>query len=290
MKPKKSIDFTALLFLLPLMIILCFVYFYPLLSMVNFSVRNVSLTKTTGDYVGISNYLRLADFIWPVVKRTLIWTFGSVLPALVIGLVVALLSQGEFFGKKLFTTAILIPYCMPLTIAAYMWMSLYHTSFGLFNTLLLKLGLSGQPISFLSYHNALSSVIIIRIWRAFPFAFLNYYAGLQSIPTEYLEAARIDGASSWQCFFHITLPLLRSVTMVTLIILTVWTALVFDIIFPLTGGGPLDATEIIPIKLYKISFHELDVGLASALSIVTVFVLIPISWLYWRLTQRGGEV
>ncbi len=290
MKLSKSESSAHLPFLLPLIVIFCFVYLYPLLSMINFSFQDVSLTETAGNYIGFSNYLRLADFIWPVAKKTLIWTFGSVLPALVIGLGAALLSQGEFLGKKMFTAIILIPYCMPLTIAAYMWLSLYSTSFGLLNTLFLKLGLLEQPISFLSYHNALSSVIFIRIWKAFPFAFLNYHAGLQSIPIEYLEAAEIDGANSWQCFFHVTLPLLRSVTMTTLIILTVWTALVFDIIFPLTGGGPLDATEIIPIKLYKISFHELNIGLASALSIVTIFILIPISWRYWKLLQGGGEV
>jgi len=185
-------------------------------------------------------------------------------------------------------TLYLVPYCMPLAIAAFLWVSLYNPNFGIINIALLKMGLISEPISFLSYKNALASVIVIRIWRATPLAFITYYAGLQSIPTQYYEAARVDGAGSMQCFLNITLPQLRSVTMVTAIILTVWTALIFDIIFPLTGGGPLDATEIVPIKIYTLFFYKNEAGVAAALSLATVGVLIPISLFYWKIIQRGA--
>jgi len=282
---KKKL--TPYYFLIPMFVVIAFIYFYPFISLVEFSFKNTSLVSR-GRFIGIRNFQALADFLWPVVLKTLIWTFGSVIPAMAIGLGGALLFQDTFKGKKALMTLYLVPYCMPLAIAAFLWVSLYNPNFGIINTALLKIGFIGEPISFLSYKKALTSVIVIRIWRATPLAFITYYAGLQSIPIQYYEAARVDGASPLQCFLNITLPQLRSVTMVTAIILTVWTALIFDIIFPLTEGGPLDATEIIPIKIYKLFFYRNDVGEAAALSLATMGVLFLISLFYWKITQREG--
>ena len=112
------------------------------------------------------------------------------------------------------------------------------------NTFLLGAGLIKQPIEFLSYRMAMPSVILVRVWRATPFAFIAYYAGLKSVPRDILEAADIDGADGIQKFFYVTAPQLRSVTLTTALVLVIWTALVFDIIYAMTGGGPIDATKI----------------------------------------------
>jgi multiple sugar transport system permease protein len=272
-------------FLIPMFVIIAFIYLYPSISLVEFSFKNTSLVSR-GKFVGVANFQLLGNFLWSVVLKTLTWTFGSVIPAMAIGLGGALLFQDTFRGKRILMTLYLVPYCMPLAIAAFLWVSLYNPNFGIINIALLKIGLISQPISFLSYKNALASVIVIRIWRATPLAFITYYAGLQSIPTQYYEAARVDGAGPLPCFVNITFPQLRSVTMVTAVILTVWTALIFDIIFPLTEGGPLDATEIIPIKIYRLFFYRNEVGEAAALSLATMGVLFLISLFYWKIIQR----
>lgn len=281
----KSIKLTPYLFILPAMLILGLIYLYPILRMIWFSFTD-KMFGLEGAFIGVGNYIDLVDFI-PTIERTLIWTFGSIIPAMMIGLAGALLFNRDFCGKRLVMTLCLLPYAIPLVIAAFLWSVTYNPSFGLLNQVLLKLGIIKESVGFLSYKYALPSVILVRIWRAVPFAFLMYYSGLQSIPTQLYEAARIDGANRVRRFLHITLPQLKSVTLVVGIILTVWTTILFDIVFVLTGGGPINATLIIPIDIYETTFGQSNVGLASAKSVVTIFVLFLISTFYWAVSKRG---
>jgi len=166
-------------------------------------------------------------------------------------------------------------------------MLMYQQHFGLINVLLQKWSVIDSPISFLSYDNALAAVIVARIWRAMPFAFITYYAALSSLSDELYEAAEVDGANEMQKLFRITIPQLRSVTSVVMIILTMWTFLVFDIIFAMTGGGPVDATRILPILIYNELFAMNDIGTASALSVISIAVLLILSSIYWKLFNEG---
>jgi len=284
MKRKIRVSLTPYLYLMPLTIIMSIVYLYPLVNLVKFSFFKATL-GSLGKFVGLENFYEFVSFL-PTIYRTLIWTFGAVIPAMLIGLGGALLFQDNFRGKRIILPLSLVPYFIPLVVAAFLWLVSYNPSFGLINLVLLRFGVINKPISFLSYHTALFSVIIVRIWRATPFALLTYYAGLQAIPQQYYEAAEVDGANALQKFFNITIPQLHSVTLVTGIILTVWTALLFDIIFPMTGGGPINATEIIPITIYRVFLDRGQVGRASALGLITTCILIIISLFYWRASQK----
>lgn len=271
--------------LLPLAILLCFVYGYSLVTVL-FSAFTGFTGSSAGKFVGMKNFQLIFKDIWPTVKITLIWTFGSVLPAMVAGLALAVFCNRNFKGKKAAVSINLIPYAIPLIIVASCWRFVYNPDFGVLNVLLSKLGLIEKPISFLGFDLALLSVIIARIWRAMPFAFMNYYSALTTIPKDLYEAAAIDGASPSQAFWNITMPHLRTTTSSTLLVLTVWTFMVFDIIFGMTGGGPVNATKTLPMRIYQEMFSMKNLGTASAWSLIAIGVLVIITILYWNMDKE----
>ena len=282
---KKLQRRRILLSLLPLAILLCFVYGYSLVTVL-FSAFTGFTGSSAGKFVGMKNFQLISKDIWPTVKSTLIWTFGSVLPAMVAGLALAVFCNRNFKGKKAAVSINLIPYAIPLIIVASCWRFVYNPDFGVLNVLLSKLGLIEKPISFLGFDLALLSVIIARIWRAMPFAFMNYYSALTTIPKDLYEAAAIDGASPSQAFWNITMPHLRTTTSSTLLVLTVWTFMVFDIIFGMTGGGPVNATKTLPMRIYQEMFGMKNLGTASAWSLIAIGVLVIITILYWNMDKE----
>ena len=282
---KKLQRRRILLSLLPLAILLCFVYGYSLVTVL-FSAFTGFTGSSAGKFVGMKNFQLISKDIWPTVKITLIWTFGSVLPAMVAGLALAVFCNRNFKGKKAVVSINLIPYAIPLIIVASCWRFVYNPDFGVLNVLLSKFGLIEKPISFLGFDLALLSVIIARIWRAMPFAFMNYYSALTTIPKDLYEAAAIDGASPSQAFWNITMPHLRTTTSSTLLVLTVWTFMVFDIIFGMTGGGPVNATKTLPMRIYQEMFGMKNLGTASAWSLIAIGVLVIITILYWNMDKE----
>ena len=282
---KKLQRRRILLSLLPLAILLCFVYGYSLVTVLCSAFTGFT-GSSAGKFVGMKNFQLIFKDIWPTVKITLIWTFGSVLPAMVAGLALAVFCNRNFKGKKAAVSINLIPYAIPLIIVASCWRFVYNPDFGVLNVLLSKLGLIEKPISFLGFDLALLSVIIARIWRAMPFAFMNYYSALTTIPKDLYEAAAIDGASPSQAFWNITMPHLRTTTSSTLLVLTVWTFMVFDIIFGMTGGGPVNATKTLPMRIYQEMFGMKNLGTASAWSLIAIGVLVIITILYWNMDKE----
>ncbi|MGI6131593.1 MAG: carbohydrate ABC transporter permease [Bacillota bacterium] len=274
-----------ILLLLPALLVVVLVYVVPVIDTTVLAFRDM---RGEG-FVGFDNFRRVGSSFWPSLVRTAIWTFGSVIPAMIIGLVGSLLFVDDFRGKTLLMSLSLLPYCVPLIIVATFWAILYNPSYGLINTFLLGAGLIKQPIEFLSYRMAMPSVILVRVWRATPFAFIAYYAGLKSVPRDILEAADIDGADGIQKFFYVTAPQLRSVTLTTALVLVIWTALVFDIIYAMTGGGPIDATKILPIDIYTQLMCVGDIGVTSAMTLLTVLVLLLFSLVFWKLSH-GDEM
>lgn len=275
----------VILSLLPVLLILCFVYGYPLMKVCVNAFMGFT-GKSAGSFVGLKNFTLIKGDIIKTISTTLIWTFGSVLPAMVLGLALALICNKTFPGKKLVVSVNLLPYAIPLIIVASCWRFVYNPSFGLANILLMQLGVIQEPLSFLGIDFALASVIVARVWRAMPFAFMNFYSALTTIPKELYEAANVDGASTMQSFWHITLPNLKSITTSTLIVLTVWTFLVFDIIYGMTGGGPVNATKTVSMRIYQEMFSMKNPGTASAWSLIAIVILVLITFLYWKISDK----
>ncbi len=274
-----------ILSLLPLFLLLLIVYFVPLLNIVKNSFTSFS-GSDQGKFSGLENFSFIQRDIPRTIVVTLIWTIGSVIPSIIIGLILAYIMQKGFPFKRLVISLNLLPYSIPLIIVASCWLFLVNQDFGLLNVLLQHLGLIEKPIQFLNFDHALLTVILARIWRAMPFAFINFYSAMKTIPTEWYEAADVDGANSFQKYFFITLPNLKTIIMTALIVLTVWTFLVFDIIYGMTGGGPIDATRIISVQIYREMFHMKDLGTASAWSLIAVSILLLLTLIYWKLFKQ----
>lgn len=264
---------------------LAIIYAYPLVRTVWYSFLDVGLIQqSAGTFVGLQNYRSVltGPFV-DTISRTVIWTFGSVIPAILLGMFGAILLNREFVGRRWALGIALIPWTMPLAIVGFIWVMMYHSQIG-FLTIFFEEYLN-MSVSFLGFDHALISVIVARIWRATPFAMVIIYARLQSIPDHLYESAKIDGAGRWEQFRYITLPELSRVTMIALIMLTVWTTLVFDIIWTMTRGGPASATTIIPIDIYRTVFESYALGMAGAKSVITVLILLVVTAVYWRMSD-----
>lgn len=261
------------------------IYAFPLIQTIQYSFFEVGLLQQSDQtFVGLQNFREVVNgpFV-DTISRTIIWTFGSVIPSILLGMFGAILLNREFPGRRWALGIALVPWTMPLAIVGFIWVMMYHSQIG-FLTILFE-EYFNMSVSFLGFDNALISVIIARIWRATPFAMIIIYARLQSIPDQLYESAKIDGAGRWQQFRYITLPELGRVTAIVLIMLTVWTTLVFDLIWTMTQGGPVSATTIIPIDIYKSVFQSYELGMAAAKSVVTVLMLLVVTIFYWRVSD-----
>lgn len=189
----------------------------------------------------------------------------------------ALVLDKPIKGRGFFRSIIIIPWIIPHVFAGAMWGWVVNPQFGLLNQLLLKLNLITQPISFLSPKLALFTVIIVRIWQGTPFVIMAMLAALQTIPKEVEEAASLDGAAGFTKFRYITLPHIAPVLSVVTLILSAWTLQIFDVIYVMTGGGPVRATRTVAIEIFMKAFAERDLGSASVVAIFTMMLIIMLS-------------
>lgn len=276
---------SGLWFILPAAIALLVVVAYPLLYGFYISLFNTNLLNRW-EFVWFKNYIRIftsGDFL-ATIFTTFKFTLGAVIGQFIIGLSLALLLNTKVPGRAFFRTILLVPWLFPEVVVALLWKWMFNPLYGLFNDILLKLHLISEPTSWLgSTSTALPSVILTVIWKGYPLVMLLMLAGLQAIPQEQYESAQMDGATWRQSFFFITLPNLRNVIMISLILNTVWWFKHFGIVWVLTQGGPINATSIISIDIYKTAFEAFRFGPAAALAVIVFFIVFFISFLYQRL-------
>ena len=279
--------------LAPAVLVLGIMIGYPALSGIWFSFHNKMIGFADPRFIWLDNYVNLVQnpAVWKSIGRSLEFAVTSVAFKLPIGLGVALLLNQSFRGRGLVRGIVLLPWSLPLVVSVLIWSWMYSDLFGIFNSLLMKSHLINEPINFLGDPNlAMPSVIAVNIWRGFPFFAINLLAGLQSIPDDLYEAGRVDGASRWQLFRHITLPGLRTVILIITLLSFIWTINDFTSVWVLTRGGPGTATEVFPIITYKIAFIGLEVGRAAALPVMLLpFFTVLIVWLTRTVTSRESE-
>lgn len=284
--------FVAYLTLLPSAIILLLLVALPTVSVVALSMQDVSLGQHSGPFVGLSNFVWVleSDIFYRALFNTFVWVFGSVSLDMIMGLVIALLLNKTFVGRGVARAVVLAPYLIPTVVAVLIWKYMFHDIVGVLNFLLMKVGVIDQPMLWLnSRGTAMLSVILVGAWKFFPFVVLGLLGILQSIPQEQYEAARIDGASEWQQFWRITLPNLMPVFLLTAMLRTIWTFHKFDIIYLLTGGGPMDATTTLPVLVYQKAFVDFEIGNAAAIAIITGLILGVLLLAYFILIRRAEE-
>lgn len=239
---------------------------FPLLYVIYLSFHRRLLIFDISRFIGLENYRFLLqdDRFWNALQNTAYFTAVSVSAQLLLGLGIALLLNRSFRGRDWVRALVLVPWVIPTVVSARMWEWIYNPEFGILNFLL------GAKINWLGTPGlALHAAIFADVWKTTPFVVILLLAGLQIIPRELYQAARVDGAGAWAAFRRITLPLLMPVLMVALIfrMLDAWR--VFDVIYVLTGGGPANTTETLSLYAYKMLFQTLQFGYGSALSVVT---------------------
>ncbi len=290
---------------LPLLIAFALFIIYPLYKVLESSFYEAHfLNPCHRRVVGFENYsllftFKLFDPKWSyfvaALRRSFLWVAGSVGLKVVLGVLGAtLLNSRYLIGKKVYRTLVIIPWAIPWAMASMMWAWTLNSQFGVLNSILLKLGLTSSPVTFLARPtSAFLTTIVVDAWMGLPFMIIMILSGLQSIPETIYEAATIDGAGDIKKFFHITLPMLKPVLLTVTLLSTVWTFNSFDIIWILTRGGPMKATETLPIAIYNISFLMTrfgGIGKAAAMTIFQVGIVTIISVFYIRTLRRESEL
>lgn len=282
------------LFVAPTALFLIAIFAYPILSTALTSLSKVKLQNPgKSTFVGLDNYAAFlsSPAFWQAIGRTAYFTVVSVLAELALGIAIAALINRRFAGWRFLRLAILIPWAVPTIAAATMFRWIYNADYGALNGLLFQLGVIDRYVAWLSDpFAAMNWVIVADVWHSTPFVVLIVVAAMAGIPEELYEAARIDGASRWQSFWHVTLPLLRGAILVVLVVRTVEAFRVFDIIYVLTGGGPANGTLVISYVAYQETFRFFNLGRGAALSFLISLFVILAALVYIRvLAMRQGE-
>ena len=276
----------AVLFLLPGVGLIAIILTYPILSNIYFSFTNKHLVFRDIRLIGFENFaytLTDGDF-YGAFGRTLVFTIASVGLQLVFGFAVALLLNLPLPGRRYFRLAMIVPYAFPPVTVALMWKWMLHSLFGVVNFILVGIGLIDQPIPWLSQgYTAMGAAIFVNLWFGFPLFALAILAGLQSIPQEHYEVARIEGAKALQTFRYVVLPAVLRIVGIIVVLRTIWNFNTFDLLYVLTGGGPVNATETLPLYAYRIGWGQKFIGQTAAIAVILSGVLVLMIWFYFRL-------
>lgn len=286
---ERRYAYLGLLLIAPTVLIFCSVIVYPLISAIYMSLFSIFTPTLEGNWVGVDNYVQLlgaSEFWWSLLNN-LIWTVGTLTLQIVFGIGMALVLHQNIWFRSVARSLILFPYFISTVVAVLVWKWLFNDLYGILNHLMMSAGLIDMPIDYLGdMPNAMISVILVGAWKYFPFVVIAVLARLQSIPDQLYEAAKIDGAGAVARFFDVTLPQLREVLVVIVMLRAIWDFKEFDLIFLLTGGGPIISTQTLPLMVYKEAFALNQLGMASAYAVVMMAIMLFFMIVYIRKTRE----
>ena len=296
MKQIKSFfryDNIGLLYALPAFLYMLFFVGYPIVSNLILSLQNVTvrnLVRGSRDFIGFDNYIKLMHD--PVFLRamfnTLLFTVSCLVVQFVIGFALALLFQKDFSFARPVRGLLMIPWMIPMTVTALIFKFMFSTDVGIINYFLKSLGLITENIQWLtSPATAMAAVITANIWIGIPFNTILISTGLTTIPLELYESAAIDGANGRQKFFKITLPLMRTTIESLLVLGFIYTFKVYDMVYVMTGGGPVNSTHLLSTYSYKLSFEMFQYSLGSSAANVLLVILLLVGVVYLKITMKG---
>lgn len=294
LKGRTSIQGSSLtrwFFVGPAMLVVICLLIYPLCTTVLYSFTDKTMIRADFNFTGFENYTRILtdpDF-WSSFANSLVWTIFGVLGQLVIGFTGALCLNRikSSVMRNVFRITAIIPWAFPSIATAMVWKWLLNGIYGFVPVSLRNLGLTEGLVQFFSTPElVMPTLIFINIWFGFPLIMVNVYAALQTIPQDQYEAAQIDGASAWQSFIHVTVPHIRTVVGLLVVMRTVWIFNNFDLIYMITGGGPAGASSTMPIYIYDTGWTGRMVGRASTASVLLLLFLVILCVLYFRVITR----
>ncbi len=287
---RLRLQATPFFLLLPALLLLTAVAGYPLIGALRISLLRFRLNSPE-QFIGLENYRRLLSD--PQTLQSLgltgIFVAGSVTTLLLLSYLIALLLYQEFPGRRFIRTAVLIPWALAPVVNGLMWKSLYAPQFGPLNDILYRIGALQQSINWVTDY-PMQSLILAYIWKVLPLPTLIILAGLEGVPTELYEAAEVDGAGSARRFREITLPLLRPVTLLALILVLVDSLHVFAIVDVLTRGGPAGRTMVFNYTIFRTAFRYLDFGYGAAMAFTLTAVILILAFFYARASAEAALV
>jgi multiple sugar transport system permease protein len=279
----------AYLFILPATVFLLIFMIYPTANVIIMSFYKTDKMRRMLSFIGFRNYvelLREKEFL-EIIFRSVYWTFIAVAAKTIFGMIMALLLNIEYTGRKIARTLLIIPWASSVPISALLWLWVYNPEFGLLTSTLKSTGLWRNPPIWLGDIKwAFIATIWVDIWIGIPFMALVFLAGMQSIPNELYEAADIDGANLWQRFFYVTFPGIRNVFLIATLLSCLWTFNDFNVIYILTKGGPVGLTHILITYTYENTFAWLKWNYGAVMAVVTLVILSLVSLIYGRIYFR----
>ncbi|SIT89753.1 carbohydrate ABC transporter permease [Microbacterium sp. RU33B] len=273
-----------LLLIAPAAALLVAVLIYPLIGALADAFFDSNLLYPDKTFVGLENIgAAFTGEFWELLGKTLAFALPATVAPFAIGLVAALGLNQRMRGRAVLRSVLLFPWVLPGVVVSFLWLWIFDANYGVLNGILRSLGVIGENIGWLdSGAGAMTAVVVARTWASFPWMMVMLLAALQSFPGETYEAARMDGAHAWQRFRYITVPGLMPVATIVVLLEFIWNFQQFDLLYVLTGGGPAGATTTFSLAVYETAFKGFDLGMAGALGILWMLVLLPVVLLYLR--------
>ncbi|MBN3727143.1 carbohydrate ABC transporter permease [Burkholderia sp. Ac-20379] len=283
----------GMLLILPAALLMFATIVYPLLYAFWLSLNSVYTPTQAASFVGLRNYAEMlgSATFWDGLLTTVIWTTGTLVLQIVAGVAVALLLNEKIVFRAAARGLILFPYFVSTVVAVLVWRWLFNDLYGIVNQVLMELHLISTPLNWLGeMPNAMLSIILVGAWKYFPFVVIAVLARLQTIPLSLYEAARMDGAGPVARFLDVTLPQLRDVLGVVILLRIIWDFKEFDLLYLMTGGGPINRTRSLPLLVYQQAFGLNQMGAASATAIGMMAVMaVFMTWYLMRARRAKGN-
>ncbi len=281
----------GVLLTLPALVLLGAVVLYPLIGSLTTSLFRQSLVLPGRSFAGLDNFRAVLDGeFWAVLRHTLVFTVACTAIPFVIGFALALALHTRLPGRGLLRGLFLFPWVIPGVVVSFVWMWIFNANYGVLNGILVRLGLIDDPVSWLGQPGtAMLAVIVAKSWASFPWMMVMLLAGLQTVPVTLHEAAALDGAGMVRRFWHVTLPHLRGIVGIVLLLEAIWNFQHFDTIYVLTGGGPAGATTTFAVSVYDTAFKGFDLGRAGAIGALWMVLLSVLVVVYVWASERGRD-
>lgn len=289
MKRKVKVDYARWFFVLPALIIVGVLLIYPIFSSLYYSMTTKHLIRPSYDFIGLANYQAvLSDSnFFKAFLTSIAWTICSLVGQLIIGFTSALAINRVKVGKGIYRTLMIIPWAFPSIVIALSWKWILNGVSGFLPNILVQLGICSELPQFLSDNSLVFlTLIFINVWFGAPMIMVNVLSALQTIPQDQYEAAQIDGASKLQQFWHITVPHIKIVVGLLVVLRTIWVFNNFDMIYLLTGGGPANATTTVPIYAYNMGWGTKMLGKSSAVTMLLLAFLLLVCVIYFAIIGK----
>jgi multiple sugar transport system permease protein len=273
------------LLVVPALTVFCFIILYPFINTIKMSFTNQSMLRSEASFVGFDNYIKIfsdPNFLG-VLNNTLIFVVIGTLAPFVLGFIWAMVLNQGMKGSGLLRGLTLVDWIIPSTAIGFLWLWIFHGEYGVLNYILMKLNLVDANVNWMGKTTtAMAVVLIAKTWQTLPWFMVYLLGGLQGVPHEQIEAARIDGAGNWKVLTHIVLPEMKFIISLVLILGTISSLQHFDLIWIMTQGGPARATTTLAVEVYRAAFQSWDLGTAAAIGFIWVSIMSVFTYFYLR--------